>query len=376
MLLRGPLDNDSRVKKEIQSLTQSGHEVFIVSVNSKNVNNIYNYVHKWDAKRRVFPGISAILSFFSFLLFSLNKYKDHRVIHCHDLNTLPTAVLIKFLNFKKKIDIVYDSHELAINDVPNEKKIRKAYKFIIELFFIRFCKKVICVGNLIGQKYSQLYKIELPSIILNCPPLETSYNESNSKYSKKDFFREKFKIKPTQKIFLYQGLLNKGRCIEMWLDVFKHFNHNDPVIVFMGYGDLKNTIKACQAKGENIFYHDAVSPEVILDYSSSADIGISCFEGNLSESLRLSLPNKLFEYMMAGLPVIVSSGPEMVKIVQKYQVGFVLHSNNTKEANGLIEEIKNNDLTFFPKNLYKASLVFNWENQSKVLNNIYNGIKI
>ena len=216
----------------------------------------------------------------------------------------------------------------------------------------------------------------MPSIILNCPPLETSYNESNSKYSKKDFFREKFKIKPTQKIFLYQGLLNKGRCIEMWLDVFKHFNHNDPVIVFMGYGDLKNTIKACQAKGENIFYHDAVSPEVILDYSSSADIGISCFEGNLSESLRLSLPNKLFEYMMAGLPVIVSSGPEMVKIVQKYQVGFVLHSNNTKEANGLIEEIKNNDLTFFPKNLYKASLVFNWENQSKVLNNIYNGIKI
>ena len=80
--------------------------------------------------------------------------------------------------------------------------------------------------------------------------------------------------------------------------------------------------------------------------------------------------------MMAGLPVIVSSGPEMVKILQKYQVGFDLHSNNTKEANGLIEEIKNNDLTFFPKNLYKASLVFNWENQSKVLNNIYNGIKI
>lgn len=374
MLLRSPLDNDSRVKKEIQSLTKFAHEISIISVNTKSANIKNHYVHKWDAKRRVLPGISLILSFFSFFIFSFNRYKDHRIIHSHDLNTLTTAVLIKFLHFKKNIDIIYDTHEFAINCVPDESLIKRAHKYIIELLFIRFCKEVICVGGLIGQRYSQLYNIKPPSIILNCPPLNDSFNACDNKLLKKNFFREKFKIKPSQKIFLYQGLLNKGRCIEMWLDVFKNFNENDPVIIFMGYGKLEGVIKKHQAKGSNIFYQNTVPPEVILDYSSSADIGVCCLEGDSTESKRLALPNKLFEYMMARIPVIVSNGPEMVSVIKGHKAGFILAKNTTADAIKLIKEIQNIDLTLFNKNLSKASLLFNWENQSKVLKELYNNI--
>lgn len=373
MLLRSSLDNDSRVKKEIHSLKECGYQVTIISVNSSNDSNSKNsHIHRWEAKRRIFPGISAILAFYSFFAFSMKKYKNHSVIHCHDLNTLPVAVLIKTFNYKKKIAIIYDTHELAIDDVPSESRIKKFFKYLIERFFIRFCSKVVCVGDLIGQKYVELYKIKPPSIILNCPPLETSFNNYANK---KNYFREKYKINASQKIFIYQGLLNEGRCIRMWLDVFKNFNHDDPVIVFMGYGKLKKDIERHQAQSKNIFYHSTVPQDLILDYSSSADIGISCFEGNLSESLRLSLPNKFFEYMMAGLPVVVSNGPEMVKIIEDYEVGYVLSSNNVTDATNLVKNISNKNLKFHAKNLVDASLIFNWENQSKVLLNLYNELK-
>ena len=160
----------------------------------------------------------------------------------------------------------------------------------------------------------------------------------------------------------------------MWLDVFKNFNENDPVIIFMGYGKLEGVIKKHQAKGSNIFYQNTVPPEVILDYSSSADIGVCCLEGDSTESKRLALPNKLFEYMMARLPVIVSNGPEMVSVIKGHKAGFILAKNTTADAIKLIKEIQNIDLTVFNKNLSKASLLFNWENQSIVLKELYNNI--
>lgn len=123
---------------------------------------------------------------------------------------------------------------------------------------------------------------------------------------------------------------------------------------------------------ERTFFIDEVSPEEILSYTSSADVGISPIE-NTCLSYYYCLPNKLFEYLMAGLPVAVSDFPEMAKIVKEYEVGEVFDPEDPQDIARAINAILRDEKKYqqYKENAKKASEVFNWENESKRLVNLY-----
>ena len=138
----------------------------------------------------------------------------------------------------------------------------------------------------------------------------------------------------------------------------------------MGYGPLEGLIKESSKEYENIYFHPAVPPDELLDFTSSADFGILFYENNCLNHYYCS-PNKMFEYLMAGIPVLVSNLYEMKNLVEQYQIGIVATSNSVKGFTKSIEESLNQDYLRIVENVEKSRKLFCWEEQEKVLLDVY-----
>jgi len=359
--------NDSRVLKESISLQNKGYNVRVIALwengleEFEKIQNIQVHRLRLKSKNLSNNKLIQLLKYFEFIYKVINKYKYVDIIHCNDLDTLPIGVIIKRF-FNNKIKIIYDAHEYEINDKPNEGKYSIKLKYFLEKFLIKYADKVITVSESIAKEYKKLYPfIEKPALVLNTP----LYKE----IEKKDLFREELGIDKEKTIFLYQGGLSKGRGIEILLETFKETDDN-AVIVFMGYGPLEDMVKDASKKYNNIYFHPAVSPEILLDYTSSADFGILFYENNCLNHYYCS-PNKMFEYLMAEIPVIVSNLYEMKRLVEKYKVGVVAKENTPYGLKEAIQKALILDKNELKENIKKAKKIFNWENQEKVLLNVY-----
>ena len=359
--------NDSRILKENISLQYMGYSVKVIAlhdIGQKEFERVQNIpVHRIKLKSRSWSKnkIIQLLKYFEFSYRVIKKYKNSDIIHCNDLDTLPIGVLIKKL-FNKKAKIVYDAHEYEINDVPYESRYKIKIKYIVEKYLIKYADRVITVSDSIANEYVKLYNIEKPSLVLNTPPYQT--------IEKEDKFRKIFNISKEKNIFLYQGGLSLGRGIEILLDTFKEMRDDKHVIVFMGYGDLEDLIIEASKEYKNIYFHKAVAPEVLLSYTSSADFGISTIEDRCL-SYRYSLPNKIFEYLMAEIPVIVSNLYEMGKLVRDNNIGLIAKDNTSSSLKIAIEEATKLDREELKKNIQKIKKIYNWEEQEKILFQIY-----
>ena len=361
-----PFTNDSRVLKESMSLKNNGFDIEIIAHGD---DNLPNEEYKKDLKIKRFSYLnrkktkSKIKKLFIYMHWAkevINYCKNTDIIHCNDLNTLPIGVIIKKF-FNKNVKIVYDAHEYE-TEINGISGIQKKLVKILERSLIKYADKVITVSDSIANEYVRLYNIEKPKLVLNTPP----YKE----IEKKDLFREKLGIGKNKTIFLYQGGLSSGRGIEILLETFKNINNKNAVIVFMGYGPLEEEVKKASEKYENIYFHPAVNPEILLNYTSSADFGILFYENNCLNHYYCS-PNKMFEYLMAEIPVIVSNLYEMKRLVEEYKVGVVAKENSPEGLREAIEEAMKLNREEIRKNIEKVKKIFNWENQEKVLLEVY-----
>ncbi len=292
----------------------------------------------------------------------IKRYRRYDVMHCHDLNALYLGVISKLFN--RKLKVIYDAHEYE-TEVNYLVGIKKRLSKITERFLIKYADAVITVSDAIADEYVRLYNIPKPHLVLNTPPFK--------EVEKKDIFRETFDIDKKQTIFLYQGNLSRGRGVEVVLETFKELNDTNSVIVFMGYGELEDLIVEHSHKHESIYFHNAVSPDILLDYTSSADFGISMIE-DVCLSYRYCLPNKMFEYIMAGVPVVVSNLPEMRKLVEQYEVGVVAKENSKEALAEAIVLASSLDKDYVYSRLKSVKSIYNWEEQERNLISLYRGV--
>jgi len=359
--------NDSRVLKENISLQNAGYLVKVVALHEeglKEFDELQNIpIHRIKLTSRNWSKNKFIqlLKYFEFIYRAVKGYKNSDIVHCNDLNALPVGVIIKKF-FNKNVKIVYDAHEYEINDKPNESKYSIKIKYFLEKRLIKYADKVLTVSNAIADEYVKLYDIEKPALVLNTPPYRS--------IEKKDLFRESLDISLEKTIFLYQGGLSQGRGIEILLDAFKRMDNDKSVIVFMGYGPLEESIQSASKEYDNIYFHKAVTPDVLLDYTSSADFGILFYENNCLNHDYCS-PNKMFEYLMAEIPVIVSNLYEMKRLVKKNKIGVVATENTPTGLQTAIKEAVKLDKKELHLNIEKLKKVYNWEEQEKVLLKAY-----
>ena len=360
--------NDNRVINYTNALASHGHQVSLICPDSRKQTTTHYqfstvYISLFAQRLPSFFVFNLVktLEFIFRSVFRAKKIKCE-VIHANDLQGLVVASLIKRLAHKDAA-IVYDAHEYETeaNGIKGFRK--KIYQFL-ERKLIKEVSRVITVSDTIANEYVRLYGIEQPTVLLNVPKITRDPRE------KHNLFREKLEIRPDQRIFLYQGYLMPGRGVDILLNTFSKLDSDKNVIVFMGKGKLKELIDDYREQG-NIYFHHFVDPNEFLNYTSSADVGIA-FIQDISLSDRYCLPNKLFEYISCGLPVICSNLPEMKKLVETNKVGVVANENTEKGFKNAVDLMNSKDLDFFKANTSATSAKYSWLLQEEKLIQLYN----
>jgi len=308
----------------------------------------------------IFRKIIALISIFVFhfsILFKLLKLNNIRCLCIHNPELLLVSFVFKLI---KGGNIFYLPHELE----PHKQGLGKVHRFFICFIESKLIKlanaNVFVVSENIADWYAKEYDIQRPVVVKNAPRLIDSI--------KTNHFRKKLGINDDSIIVLYQGGLSKGRGVDLLLAAFKKRKDDKVVIVFMGYGQMEEDVKIASKEKHNIFFHPAVDTKIVLDYTSSADIGIHMIE-NTCLNHYFCLPNKFLEYSMAGLPVIVSNMKEMRDLVQCYEMGIIVEEESADSLNTAIDKILQSDIKQMKQNARRCAEENSWEVQEiKMIN--------
>lgn len=315
------------------------------------------------------------LCFFDFYVrcYKYLKTNPSGIYHAHDLNTLPIAFFVSRIHNSV---LVYDSHELYVE--RNTRRQSKIGKFILKLaegYFVKRTNAIITVNKSIANEISNRYKVKTPYVVMNCP----SEKKGSTAYEQKSL-RKILNVKQDKKLLLYCGSITFNRGLEKLIESMKYLE--DCHLVFMGYGKQEYKAKLSKyVENNNIddrfdFFGPVPSHEVTA-YAASADLGVAPIE-NACLSYYYCSPNKVFEYINAGIPVIASSFPELKFVVENYGIGLTFDVVNPKSIAEAARRILDNKELYeqMKEGTKQASTYFNWENESKTLINLYKELSV
>jgi glycosyltransferase involved in cell wall biosynthesis len=134
----------------------------------------------------------------------------------------------------------------------------------------------------------------------------------------------------------------------------------------MGQGSLRTEIESAQQNNHNIFIHPVVSHFLVTSIAAQADFGI-CMIENVSLSDWYCLPNKLFEYAFAGIPVVASKFPELERVVEEFRLGICI-DNDIESIKFLLEK---KPLVLRRDNNSKSLEQLTWDFQERKIISIY-----
>ena len=353
------LVSDQRVHKIAMSLHETGCSVKLVGrvlPKSLPVGE-----RKYKTKRFSLPFTKgpAFYAFYNIRLFLFLLFSRFDIVVANDLDTLPACFLASKIRFKK---LVYDSHEY-FTEVPEliHRKNIQSFWLKIEKFLLPKIKYSYTVCESIASIYKEKYGIDM-KVVRNIPEKNNRIQIGISKTKAS-----------AKKVIIYQGALNVGRGIENVIEAMQYIEN--AIFWIIGDGDIREGLKQLVFKynvSEKVLFVGKVPFAELQRYTKQAHIGISLEE---PEGLNyyFSLPNKLFDYLHAGIPVLISDLPEMRKIVEQYKTGEICESREPKKLAFQIQKMLTDDslCSIWLKNIAHAKEELTWENEKKVLLGVY-----
>ncbi len=365
-LYPSPFLNESRILREAGSLARLGlfERIDLIGVGKAGVpaseklqdGMQIRRIGQRDSVGGVFRKIADIAGW------SRTVYRQYRdvpliCVNCHSVTTLPLGVLLKRATGAK---LIYDAHELE-TEANGLGGARKYLTKRVERALIGHADHCIFVGRAIEKWYIREYGLGNTAVLYNCPPRQN--------IQKGDYFRETFPIPHDKPIFLYQGLIGEGRGIRILVEAFAGLADKAALVV-MGYGSLTDWLAEQAARHANIHYHPAVPPQRLLAYTSAADYGISLIEAT-SMSYEYCMPNKLFEYVMARKPVLVSPTMEQRDFVEHHGIGEVAADFSPQAVREAALRLLERTPASLEAALNQTSNEYCWERQEMKLEDIY-----
>ena len=367
---------DSRVEKEAEALAAAGYVVTVYALAGQGLpfeeGRSGYFVERLPVRTRCF-GSSFIGHVIKMIEFSFRlawRTRKASIFHCHDFHPLPAALLARLTGLSKA-QIVYDAHEFE-SQKNGLTPFRSRCVRLLEQIASRHIAAFISVSPAIIAAYRELIPHVEGILVLNCPRLWAA--------PKKNTLRRELGIGDDVHIVLYQGGFMPGRHIEELLDAFRIEDRTDRVLVFLGHAadtplarSIERAIKSAACTLRNVHYLPSVSPELLSEYTGSADIGISLIE-DVCLSYRYCLPNKFFEFAMAGLPIVVSDLPEMRRMVEEYNCGVVCSSAQPVSIVRSIDTVLSGDMVRWGLNARRMAEENSWERQELKLLALYDKI--
>jgi glycosyltransferase involved in cell wall biosynthesis len=284
------------------------------------------------------------------------------VWHCHDLNTLFVGSVCK--RRRPGTRLVYDSHELA-TERSRMSRLRRRWARWNERRGLPFADEVILTTATRANHVARLYGIPTPTVLRNVPErieIEEGWD-----------LRERLGIVPDDRILLYQGSIQEFRGIEETIGALAHLDRC--VFVVIGYGHHRPVLEELvhrRGLGERVRFLGPIPNDELLWYTASANVGMCVIRGT-SLSYRWSMPNKLFEYMMAGIPVVASDYEEMGRVVREEGVGEVCDPGDPADIARAVRTVLDapDGGAAYREAARRAIERFNWGVEQEVLLDLY-----
>jgi glycosyltransferase involved in cell wall biosynthesis len=335
------LVTDQRVGKTCAVLTEMGFKVLLVGRKLKKSNSIQR---DYEVKRfrLLFNKGFLFYAEYNLRLFFFLLFSKKNLLFSNDLDTLVPNYLISKIQKKK---LIFDSHELfsEIPELENRKRV-KNFWLAIEKKIIPKLKNIITVSDSIKEHYQSLYGVNV-SVVRNIP--------ENKKVIQTPFDFDTH----GKKIILYQGSVNVGRGLELMIDTMHLLE--DYILVIIGDGDISTKLieKVNTLDLKNcVKFLGRINPDELKNLTPNTTVGMS-LEEDLGLNYRYALPNKIFDYIHAEVPMVVSNLPEMKAIIKKYAIGEVLID---RTPISLASTIKTMAAKNYKKELIQAKKQLNW----------------
>lgn len=367
-IVRNSVSHDSRVLKETGSLFECfpGFDILIAAFHEPGA-----LLHEDIDGRRVKRFALATRNLPKNLGFQLIKYIEWHlkvvsyyskckitIIHCHDLLPLAIAVHLKLITGAK---LIYDAHELE-TEAYGLGGFRKALAKLFEGFLLKFVDYLFTVSPSILSWYREKFRHLPIQLIRNIPcRLPVSVNEIVP-------LRENYGLGEEDLLFIYLGGISKGRGVRAILDAFSYPSVRHHVL-FMGSGAMQDEVLEAAVLNSRIHHLHPVPPAELLQYVKGADIGL-CLIEDYCLSYRYCLPNKLFESIASGLPVLASNLPDQAQLVERYKAGWIVNPDSYSVKN-FLSQITHDQVKQLKAGLSDRTASLTWENEQDNLINVY-----
>ncbi len=367
------LVTDQRVHKVATTLQNIGYDVLLIGAKRKNSKSVEAREYKTERIVMLFQkGFMHYAEWNTRLYFKLLFSKKGDIYVANDLDTLlPNYLITTFL--KKKL--VYDSHEYFTEqeEVYNRKFVKKVW-LKIENFIFPKLKNVYTVNNSIAEIYKEKYKVGV-HVVRNIP-LVNGKIDTEIKWTDFNLTNEI----ENKKILLTQGVgLHTNRGIEELILSTKNFSE-EFILLIVGGGLALNNFKALVEEEnlqDKVKFIGVLPPIQLKQLTAKAFCGFTLDKPTCFNYL-YSLPNKLFDFIHANVPIIGSNLPEVAKIIMDYKVGIVLTEVSPQLIAEAIIKISDNDYAlynYFKQNTLAAKEELNWDNESKNIKKIFENLQ-
>lgn len=347
------LATDQRVLKVANSCHTHGYEVLLVGRKFKNSLTLH-LPFAYKRMKLLFKRSAFFYAEYNVRLFFLLLFSRSDIFLSNDTDTLLANYYAAKIRRKK---LVFDAHELfpETPELATRPRVRRMWEKIERRIFPRL-RHSYTVCSSIAEYYKEKYGVDM-GVVRNVP-----YYRQVSDSGKLSF--------PDKKIILYQGALNIGRGLEWVLNAMPYVH--DAVLVIIGDGDIRIQLEQ-QAKnlnlGEKVVFLGRIPADELYEYTASADIGL-CLLENKGLSYYYALPNRIFDYLQAKVPVLATKFPEIENVVKHYNTGVLINCYDENYLAGVINEMLEHPMD--TSHFEAAARELCWENEEKVLLKIIN----
>jgi glycosyltransferase involved in cell wall biosynthesis len=377
MLVWNDFRHDARVLKEAQTLVGAGHQVTVHALLAPGITPAEQALEPGLTVRRLprspwenswlgrtgaiglaWKIASRSLTHLRFLWRLAREQAD--VVHAHDVNVLPTAWLAARLSGAK---CVYDAHEISTSR-EGYRGIRRLVALVERLLLPRVEGSITTTAAR-ATFFARAYGVPRPLVLQNRPRLSALPDGQR--------LRAELQLPQPWPIIVYQGGLQQGRGLELLVTAMAEVP--DAYLVLIGGGRLEPRLRylaSAPAIGGRVHFIATVPLAQLPSYSAAADIGVqpilnTCLNHATTDS------NKLFEYIMAGLPVVASNLAEIRAVVRRHQVGELVEPGDSEELAATLRRlVQQPELRqHYRANALMAREQLNWESQEGALLSLY-----
>ena len=356
------LYTDNRVNKVCLFLVEQGYDVLLVGRKRKSSPDLAPRSYQTKRMKLLFETGAKFYAFFNLRLFFLLLFKRSDIVVANDLDTLLANYVA--CKFKSKCKLVYDSHEYftEVPELINRPKVQKVWLRIERYIFPRL-KDIYTVNNSIAVIYAEKYKKEIKVV----------RNISQRWYPDTIQSKEALRIPENRNLIILQGAgINVDRGAEEAVEAMLHI---DAVLMIVGDGDIVPQLKIRVKElnlAEKVLFYGKKPYAMMMNYTHHADIGLT-LDKPTNLNYKLSLPNKVFDYMHTETAVVATEIKEVAAVIRKHNIGEILPDLSPETLAKTINALFNNPtlLNTYKENCKSAAAVENWERETEVLKTIY-----